>query len=184
MKKSYNVIDLFCGAGGLSYGFERAGYNIIVGIDNDKKALETFQTNHKNALTICGDITKIHYTEDVIPLIDGKNIDIVIGGPPCQGFSLSGPRNFNDPRNKLYLSYIRLVEEIKPRAFVIENVPGLVALFNGEIKENIFKKFEKLGYNIDCKIMCASDYYVPKIERELFSLALKRAKNYIITLYQ
>lgn len=177
MKKSYNVIDLFCGAGGLSYGFERAGYNIIVGIDNDKKALETFQTNHKNALTICGDITKIHYTEDVIPLIDGKNIDIVIGGPPCQGFSLSGPRNFNDPRNKLYLSYIRLVEEIKPRAFVIENVPGLVALFNGEIKENIFKKFEKLGYNIDCKIMCASDYYVPQNRKRVVFVGTKKGEK-------
>ena len=68
-------------------------------------------------------------------LVGSRKVDLIIGGPPCQGFSLSGPRNFNDPRNKLYLSYIRLVEEIKPRAFVVENVPGLVGLFNGEVKE-------------------------------------------------
>ena len=131
--RKYNAIDLFCGCGGLSYGFERAGFNILLGIDNDKKALETFELNHNNARSILGDITRIHY-EDIKQIIGNQPIDIIIGGPPCQGMSLSGPRKFDDPRNKLYLSYIRLVDEIKPKMFVIENVPGLVGLFGGENK--------------------------------------------------
>ena len=139
--KNYNAIDLFSGAGGLSYGFECAGFNILLGIDNDEKALETFELNHKNAKSICGDITEVSYLEDIKPIIGDKKIDVIIGGPPCQGMSLSGPRKFDDPRNKLYLSYIRLVEEIRPDAFVIENVPGLVGLFKGQIKDSIIEKF-------------------------------------------
>lgn len=160
--KKYGVLDLFCGAGGLSCGFERAGYNILLGIDNDAKALETFENNHKGAKSICGDITALSYEKDIKPLLHDKTIDVIIGGPPCQGFSLSGPRNFDDPRNKLYLSYIRLVREIMPRAFVIENVPGLVALFNGEVKDNINRCFEDMGYFVQSQILCAADYGVPQ----------------------
>lgn len=99
----YNAIDLFCGAGGLSYGFECAGFNILLGIDSDQKALEVFERNHKGAKSICGDITNINYS-DIREKIGNKKIDIIIGGPPCQGMSLSGPREFDDPRNKLYLT--------------------------------------------------------------------------------
>lgn len=163
----YNAIDLFCGCGGLSYGFERAGFNILLGIDNDSKALETFELNHKGAKSICGDITQITYEKDIKPLIGGKPIDIIIGGPPCQGMSLSGPRKFDDPRNKLYLSYIRLVDEIRPKMFVIENVPGLVGLFNGQIKDSIIEKFTDMGYEIQYRILCASDYGVPQSRRRV-----------------
>ena len=134
--RKFNVIDLFCGAGGVSYGFECAGFDVLIGIDNDAKALETFELNHNGAKSICGDITQITYEKDIKPLLDGKQIDVIIGGPPCQGMSLSGPRKFDDPRNRLYLSYIRLVQEIQPKAFVIENVPGLVTLFGGKIKDS------------------------------------------------
>ncbi|MBQ8977326.1 MAG: DNA cytosine methyltransferase [Succinivibrionaceae bacterium] len=158
----YNVIDLFCGCGGLSYGFENAGFNVLLGIDNDAKALETFEKNHTGSKTICGDITNIHFDSDFKNLIGNKNIDVIIGGPPCQGMSLSGPRKFEDPRNKLYLSYIRLVEEIRPKMFVIENVPGLVTLFGGQIKDNIIKIFSEMGYSIQYRILCASDYGVPQ----------------------
>lgn len=171
-----NVIDLFCGAGGLSCGFERAGFNILLGIDNDKKALETFEANHNGSKSICGDITKISYESDIKPLIGEKTIDVIIGGPPCQGFSLSGPRNFDDPRNKLYLSYIRLVEEIKPRAFVVENVPGLVSLFDGAIKKSIIDRFTALGYHVECKILCSSDYGVPQSRRRVVFVGTKEGK--------
>lgn len=170
----YNVLDLFCGAGGLSYGFERAGYRILLGIDNDAKALETFRANHEGAKTICGDITNITYKDDIWPLIGGENIDVIIGGPPCQGFSLSGPRNFNDPRNKLYLSYIRLVEEIRPRAFVIENVPGLVGLFEGEVKDNIISVFTQMGYEVDYRILCSADYGVPQNRKRVVFVGTKQ----------
>lgn len=168
-----NVIDLFSGAGGLSHGFERAGYNVLLGIDNDAKALETFELNHKGSKSICGDITQISYEQDIKPLIGDKKIDVIIGGPPCQGMSLSGPRRFDDPRNKLYLSYIRLVEEIQPRAFVIENVPGLVGLFGGQIKDSIIEKFTSMGYTITYKILCAADYGVPQNRKRVVFVGMR-----------
>lgn len=171
--KALKVIDLFCGAGGLSCGFERAGYRILLGIDNDKMALETFKANHKGAQTICGDITEVSYEKDIKPLLGGQIVDVIIGGPPCQGFSLSGPRNFDDPRNKLYLSYIRLVKEIQPRAFVIENVPGLVALFDGQVKDSIIERFSEMGYTMKYKILCAADYGVPQNRKRVVFVGLK-----------
>lgn len=173
----YNVIDLFCGCGGLSYGFERAGFNILLGIDNDAKALETFELNHSNAKSICGDITNIHYIDDIKPLIGDKCIDVIIGGPPCQGMSLSGPRRFDDPRNKLYLSYIRLVDEIRPKIFVIENVPGLVGLFGGQIKDSIIEKFTEMGYEIQYRILCSADYGVPQSRKRVVFVG-SRIGNY------
>ena len=179
-----NVIDLFSGAGGLSYGFESAGFNVLLGIDNDKKALETFEFNHKGAKSICGDITKITYEGDIKPLIGDKSIDVIIGGPPCQGMSLSGPRKFDDPRNKLYLSYIRLVEEIKPKAFVIENVPGLVGLFGGQIKDSIIEKFKLMGYNIQYKILCAADYGVPQNRKRVVFVGMKKGEFHYPTPFE
>ncbi|MGN0348018.1 MAG: DNA cytosine methyltransferase [Roseburia sp.] len=174
MKTNLNAIDLFCGCGGLSYGFEKAGYNILLGIDNDAKALETFELNHKGSKSICGDITEITYEKDIKPLIGNETIDVIIGGPPCQGMSLSGPRKFDDPRNKLYLTYIRLVEEIEPKAFVIENVPGLVGLFGGQIKDSIIQKFTDLGYEIQYKILCAADYGVPQNRKRVVFVGMKK----------
>lgn len=171
-----NVIDLFSGAGGLSYGFESAGFDILLGIDNDAKALETFELNHKGSKSICGDITQITYEGDIKPLIGDKEIDVIIGGPPCQGMSLSGSRKFDDPRNKLYLSYIRLVEEIQPKAFVIENVPGLVGLFGGQIKDSIIEKFTAMGYDIQYKILCAADYGVPQNRKRIIFVGMKKGE--------
>ena len=167
-----NVLDLFCGCGGLSCGFERAGYNIVLGIDNDKQALNTFELNHKGAKSICGDITAIHL-DDIDRVTRNKKIDVIIGGPPCQGMSLSGPRKFDDPRNKLYLSYIRLVEEIKPEAFVIENVPGLVSLFGGQIKDSILQRLTTLGYNVTYQILSADDYGVPQSRKRVVFVGLR-----------
>lgn len=168
----YNAIDLFCGAGGLSFGFQQAGFNILLGIDNDKKALETFESTHRGSKTICGDITEINYS-DIKKLIGDKEIDVIIGGPPCQGMSLSGFRKLDDPRNKLYLSYIRLVDEIRPKVFVIENVPGLVSLFNGQIKDSIMEKFQKMGYSIQYKILCSADYGVPQNRKRVIFVGLR-----------
>ena len=165
--RKYNVLDFFCGCGGLSYGFERAGFRILLGIDNDAKALETFKINHQGANVICGDITQISYEKDIKPIVGDETVDVIIGGPPCQGMSLSGPRKFDDPRNKLYLSYIRLVDEIRPKMFVIENVPGLVGLFHGRIKDSIIQMFSEMGYEIQYRILCSSDYGVPQTRRRV-----------------
>jgi len=178
--KKYGVLDLFCGAGGLSCGFERAGFNILLGIDNDINALDTFKKNHNGAKSICGDITALSFNKDLKPFLSNRNIDVIIGGPPCQGFSLSGPRNFEDPRNKLYLSYIRLVKEIMPRAFVIENVPGLVALFNGEVKDNIISCFNDVGYSVQYKILCAADYGVPQNRKRVVFVGTRNGEGTFI----
>lgn len=174
-KVTLNILDLFCGAGGLSYGFQEAGFNVLLGIDNDKAALDTFKRNHKDSRVICGDITQITFAKDIKPLISDQKIDVIVGGPPCQGFSLSGPRNFDDPRNKLYLSYVRLVKEIQPKAFIIENVPGLVRLFNGQVKDNIIKQFNLLGYDVQYKILCAADYGVPQNRRRVVFVGKKKS---------
>ncbi len=171
--KDLQVLDLFCGAGGLSYGFEKAGYEIVLGIDNDKVALKTFELNHKKSKGLNADISKID-GKQIKPYFNNGKVDIIIGGPPCQGMSLSGTRNFDDPRNKLYLSYIRLVNELRPKAFVIENVPGLVSLFNGKIKDNILERLTSIGYNISFEILLASDYGVPQNRKRVFFVGLKK----------
>jgi DNA (cytosine-5)-methyltransferase 1 len=170
--RTYNVLDLFCGAGGLSYGFESAGFKVLAGIDNDEAALNTFELNHEDSKTIYGDITEISY-EDIKKIIGTVKIDVIVGGPPCQGMSLSGPRKFDDPRNRLYLSFIRLVKEIRPEAFIVENVPGLVGLFGGEIKNSIIEEFNNAGYQIDYRILCSADYGVPQMRRRVIFVGYK-----------
>ena len=121
MKKKYNVIDLFCGCGGLSKGFEMAGYNIILGVDFNKPALETYEYNHKNSKSLYADLSKDDSFDKIETMVKGKPIDVIIGGPPCQGVSLTGRRQFDDERNKLYLAMIETVRRFKPKAFMIEN---------------------------------------------------------------
>lgn len=126
-----NVIDLFCGCGGFSKGFEQAGFNVRLGIDIWQDAVTTYKENFPNAATIVGDISGLT-GEDLLSAagITADEVDVIIGGPPCQGFSLSGKRMLDDPRNVLYKSFVRMVATIQPKAFVMENVPGLVRLFN------------------------------------------------------
>lgn len=169
----YNVIDLFSGAGGLSYGFEMAGYNVLLGVDNELAALQTFKKNHKNSGILHCDITKISYKEHIKPLIGENKIHVIVGGPPCQGMSLSGSRNFEDPRNSLYLSFIRLVSEIKPEAFVIENVIGIVSLYKGKIKDHIIESFSKMGYKVSYEILTASEFGVPQKRKRVFFVGTK-----------
>jgi len=167
-----NVIDLFCGCGGLSLGFQQAGCNVLLGIDNNEAALETFKNNHDNSSVLKGDITQIGKKE-IKKIIGNKRIDIIVGGPPCQGMSLSGPRKFDDPRNSLYRSFIRIVEEIRPKAFVIENVPGLVSLYGGQIKNAIIEQFNELGYQVEYQVLTASDYGVPQQRKRVFFVGLQ-----------
>lgn len=171
--KKYNVIDLFCGCGGLSKGFEMAGYNILLGVDYNEPALKTFAYNHKGSKVLYGDLASTTTFKSIDQLVNGKQIDVIIGGPPCQGFSLTGPRNFDDERNKLYLAMIESVKRYSPKAFLIENVPGMATLYNGEVKEEIVRRFTELGYKVSNKILCAADYGVPQIRKRLVFVGLK-----------
>lgn len=162
-----NAIDLFAGCGGLSKGFMDAGFNIILGVDNNEPALKTFAYNHKNAKTLNADLSKGETFTSIKEMINGEAIDLIIAGPPCQGFSLTGPRNFDDERNKLYLAVFAAVREFSPKAFVIENVTGMATLYNGQIKDEILRRFRALGYEITCKVLCSADYGVPQMRKRL-----------------
>lgn len=169
-----NAIDLFAGCGGLSKGFMDAGFNIIVGVDNDQAALNTFALNHNGAVAMKADLSKQETFDEIKRIAGERSIDVVIAGPPCQGFSLTGPRNFDDERNTLYLAVIEIVKQYNPKAFIIENVPGMATLYEGQIKEEILRRFRNLGYNIDCKILCAADYGVPQIRKRLIFMGIRK----------
>lgn len=169
-----NAIDLFAGCGGLSKGFMDAGFSIIVGVDNDQAALNTFAKNHNGAIAMNADLSKQETFDEIKRIAGVRSIDVIIAGPPCQGFSLSGPRNFDDERNKLYLAVIEMVKQYQPKAFIIENVPGMATLYEGQIKDEILKRFRKMGYNIDCKILCAADYGVPQMRKRLIFMGIRK----------
>lgn len=166
-------IDLFSGAGGLSKGFMDAGYDVLVGVDNDQAALNTFAKNHNGAIALNADLSKQETFDEIKRIAGQRDIDVVIAGPPCQGFSLTGPRNFDDERNKLYLAVIEIVKQYKPKAFIIENVPGMATLYEGQIKDEILRRFKTMGYNIDCKILCAADYGVPQNRKRLIFMGIR-----------
>ena len=152
MKNNPTVIDLFCGCGGLSYGFIEAGYDVLLGIDHWKDAIVTFENTHKNAKGIVADL----FTEtpkDISKQTGIKNIDVIIGGPPCQGFSIAGKRIINDERNQLYKSFVSFVDFYKPKVFVMENVPNIVSMGKGVVKDSIIDDFEKLGYTVVYKVL-------------------------------
>lgn len=174
MKNKLNAIDLFAGCGGLSKGFMDAGFDIIVGVDNDQAALDTFAKNHNGAVAMNADLSKQETFDEIKKIAGDREIDVIIAGPPCQGFSLTGPRNFDDERNKLYLAVIEMVKQYQPKAFIIENVPGMATLYKGEIKEEILKRFTNMGYNIECKILCAADYGVPQIRKRLIFMGVRK----------
>ena len=134
--KRYKLLDLFCGAGGLSLGFERTGYSIVKAIDIDKWAIETYNINRRKKVGEVKDITTVN--QDYIKLLG--QIDGIIGGPPCQGFSTSGQRLIDDDRNKLYREYFRILEQANPKFFVIENVKGLLTFAKGAVKKDIIKR--------------------------------------------
>lgn len=170
----FNAIDLFCGAGGLSLGFQQAGFNIIVGVDNEQAALDTFALNHKGAIGLNADLSKQETVDLILKTAGNRKIDVVIAGPPCQGFSLTGPRNFDDPRNKLYLAVIEMVKQYNPKGFIIENVPGMATMYKGQVKDEVLRRFTEMGYNVDCRILKACDYGVPQMRKRLIFMGVRQ----------
>lgn len=178
---NYNTIDLFCGAGGLSLGFQQAGFNILAGIDFDDAALDTYEHNLDGAKALKEDLYKPEEAwKDVEEAIDNKKIDMIIAGPPCQGFSLTGARDLNDTRNKLYLAVVKAVEYFKPDAFLIENVPGMATLYKGVVKEQIINTFEDLGYAVSVtpKPLLAANYGVPQMRKRMFFVGFRKDLGY------
>lgn len=152
-------IDLFCGAGGLTLGFTQAGGLPIAAVDHDKDSVDTYKKMFPMAREVfCGDIEE--WNPDSIPDVE---IDVVIGGPPCQGFSLArGQRFVDDPRNHLYKEFVRMVNHYQPKWFVLENVPGITNIGNGVILRQIYEDFRSIGYELDHKVINMADYGVPQ----------------------
>ena len=178
IKKKYKVLDLFCGCGGLSLGFEKAGYDVLLGIDMWEDALVTYRRNHKNANTLCADLAALSAVE-VDKVINHENVDVIIGGPPCQGFSIAGKRIVDDDRNKLYKSFVRMVSYFKPKAFVMENVPNILSIGDGAVREAIIKDFSVLGYKVTYRVLLASDYGVPQNRRRAIFVGMLGGKDFV-----
>lgn len=170
-EKKYTFIDLFSGCGGMSLGFEMSGFKELLAIDNWKDALVTYAHNRTDAHTLCADLSALDPAQ-VKQDYGITDVDVIIGGPPCQGFSVAGKRIIEDERNKLYKSFVGFVECFHPKAFVMENVPNILSIGGGMVKESILKDFEKLGYKVNVKVLTASDYGVPQNRRRAVFVGL------------
>lgn len=174
MSKKLTAVDLFSGCGGFSYGFQQAGFHVVLGVDNSEISLKTFAKNHRNSKTLNIDLHEDGAIDIILKKINQKKIDVIIGGPPCQGFSLTGTRNENDKRNTLFNAMFRLAERVNPKVIIIENVPGILKLYNGKAKEEILRLCDYYGYNCENKLLYAPDYGVPQIRKRVFFVALRK----------
>lgn len=158
------VIDLFAGVGGLSLGFEQAGFHIVLANEYDGEIAAAYRLNHHETKMVVGDITALDLKE-TFGQLTGK-IDVIIGGPPCQGFSQKGQRKtIHDERNFLFMYYVKVVELVRPRYFVMENVPNLLTAENGYFQKEIVDLFNGMGYSLNTGVLNAADYGVPQNRR-------------------
>lgn len=163
-KNTPTIVDLFCGAGGLSLGFSQEGFRTSLANDIEPCCIETYSHNHPETPRkhiVLGDIN--HVISNINTLLRFKEVDVVVGGPPCQGFSMANrQRIIDDPRNILYKSYVKVVSIIRPKYFVMENVKGMLA-----VASQVLEDFSKIGYTVTCKVLNAKDFGVPQNRERL-----------------
>jgi DNA (cytosine-5)-methyltransferase 1 len=170
-------VDLFCGAGGMSLGFEQAGFDVVVAIDSDPLNTTTHEENFPDCRTITADISKLTGREvRAFGGIGDRHIDVLFGGPPCQGFSLIGHRDAGDPRNMLLLEFARLAKELRPAYVVCENVAGLALGSARKTLESFARRLVRAGYNVvrPIEVLDASHYGVPQHRQRVFVIASLR----------
>lgn len=185
MAKPTKIIDLFCGTGGFSKGFENAvdgDYRVVLGVDIRRDSVATFGANHNDALALCEDVRGVDW-EGMRERLDLKRgeLGVVIGGPPCQGFSSLRPHrssNVDDPRNDLFLSFVACVESFRPCTFVMENVVGLATHNGGRDITAIEEAFGRIGYVCDWKILNAAHYGVPQRRERLIMIGTQRGASF------
>jgi DNA (cytosine-5)-methyltransferase 1 len=168
------VVEFFCGCGGTSLGFEMAGFEVILGVDIHQPSIKTFKANHPNCSTILGDIKKIN-PQEVLDFLEGRKIDVLIGGVPCQGFSLNNrKRHEDDERNLLYKEFVKFVKILKPQAVVLENVSGMRSAKNGEVVKNIERDLSEAGnMTVKSQMLYAPDYGVPQKRQRLIFVGIR-----------
>lgn len=166
------AIDLFCGAGGLSEGLRQAGFDTRVGVDFDKNAIATYKLNHPEAEVILGDVAEV--TGRRLTELAGTNdIDLIAGGPSCQGFSTHGKRIQDDPRNFLFKHFVRLVDEVRPKMFLMENVKGMLTYSKGLFKKQIEEAFAEIGYKTAFTTVVAADFGVPQLRHRVLFIGTR-----------
>lgn len=166
------VLDIFCGAGGLSLGFENAGFDIHTAVDNWGDALETIRRNKPSTLAQMNDLGDELAVKDLCQNL--PQIEVVIGGPPCQGFSIAGKRDPEDPRNKLYKGFVRSIELLKPKMFLMENVPTIASPKNIDLFQDILSDFANIGYETKHSVLTASNFGVPQNRKRMFVVGVRK----------
>lgn len=177
--KTLNVIDLFCGCGGMSKGLTDAGLNVIAGIDIWDKAVESYNKNYHHK-AYCADLTQLPPEKfNELYNKENKTVDILVGGPPCQSFSIAGKRDKNDPRNALFMEYVKYLDYFKPKAFIMENVIGMLSKKTASGENVIDIIMEQLNKNYNCIInkLYASDYEVPQNRRRTIIIGIRKDLN-------
>ncbi len=181
MTASPRTIDLFCGAGGLSEGFRQAGYDVRAGLDFDAEAVTTARANHPEATILCKDVRETS-SQELLDSAGFDSVDVIIGGPSCQGFSTQGRRgrwaSEDDLRNLLYREFARMVGELQPGWFLMENVPGLLYWNQGEFGRRVFAAFADLGYTVRHKLVLAADYGVPQLRKRLLIVGTRTGRSF------
>ena len=179
-----NTIDLFSGCGGMTLGFKWAGFNSVLASDIDENCEKTFTKNFPEIPFLCGDLSEISKRQ-FDEIILSKNIDVIIGGPPCQGFSLAN-KNRNkvseDPRNKLFYEFVKIINWYNPKSFVMENVKGLLSMDSGKVIKQIqneFKNAGDFGYEVRTKVLKASNYGVPQSRERVIVIGIRKDFNLI-----
>lgn len=174
------AIDLFCGAGGLTQGLRDAGYDVVLAIDKDKDSCLTYEKNHSDTRVECRSIANM--TVEEIADLAGGPVDVIVGGPSCQTFSTAGRKNGwvrkGDPRTNLWKQMLEVVGQLEPKAFLLENVPGLMYWKKGEFGATILDGFGELGYEVSKEILLAADYGVPQRRRRLFLVGLQGSEPF------
>lgn len=168
------IIDLFCGIGGLSLGFEQAGFEVISAIDMWNDAIITYNHNRTSRVAKIQTVEEFN-SKELIEIVNNQHVTGIIGGPPCQGFSTVGKREIDDPRNKMYLEFFKAVKIASPDFFVIENVKGMLTLNKGAFVKDLIERFgpNGLGYDISYKLLNAADYGIPQNRYRVFFVGIK-----------
>ena len=172
---SRTSIDLFCGAGGITEGFRQAGFDCLYANDINPAAVETFRLNHPEVLAECSPVEEIDAASVRRHLgLDRGELTVLVGGPPCQGFSINAPARFlSDPRNRLFRDFIRFLEEFEPKAFLFENVPGMLSIGDGKIFERVVFELHRRGYQVSARVLFAAHYGVPQERWRLILLGAR-----------
>ena len=176
-RPSFTAVSLFAGAGGLTEGFRQVGFRLLVAVEENEVASQTLKLNHRKTHIHSGRVEELNAgCSKWDAILKGTKVDVVIGGPPCQGFSIKGQRDETHPYNGLYKEFIRTIQLLRPKCFVMENVPGLLALAGGYYFDAIHRALERMSprFKVTCDTLNAADFGVPQLRKRIFFVGAKK----------